>query len=642
MKKIIKNCLLIGLSLLSLAACDSYLDKEPDDALTLETVFQNKTNMERWLAFIYNGTYQYYTYDGADAVADELAPSVGWESQGFKAIYYQNGNWTPSQGGVIGYWQNYPKLIRQAYLFIENAHSLPDVSKEEVEYMKAECQFFIAYYQGIMAMTYGSVPIIREAAKSTDGKDLMLKQEPFYEVVDWCAEQMLDASKKLPASYSEDNKYGRITSLICLAMRARLLTFAASPLVNGNPDMQSVVNCDGKKIFSESFDPERWRRAADANKELIEAAEANGHKLYRVTVDGDVDAFQSYSGAIMLRANQGNTEIIFPRTYDSPGWFDRQASPRTMGGGGAIGITQSLVDAFFMRNGLVPITGYTDGGKTPIINPASGYSETGYTTSDESFKTTYMYLTPDGTESQTTHVIVPKNTYKMYSNREPRFYISVLYNEEYHWAKDKYAGKDKKYTDFFSGGADGGPSHDSPSAGYLVRKRVDPTAIPAQSSGVYKSRHGILYRLAEAYLSYAESLNEYSIATGAYEANKAEILKYVNMIRQRAGIPEYGNGQGQIPAPADPLVMRDLIRRERRVELNCEAGIRFDDLRRWKEAETALNGDFYGMNMLAKKTDRDAFYVRTKYQTRKFISYWWPIPQEDIDKNTNLRQLPNW
>ena len=87
----------------SLSSCSDYLDKEPDDQLTLETVFENKTNMERWLAYIYNATPKFYNYDGADAVADELAPSVGWESQGFKAILYQNGNWTSASGGVINY-----------------------------------------------------------------------------------------------------------------------------------------------------------------------------------------------------------------------------------------------------------------------------------------------------------------------------------------------------------------------------------------------------------------------------------------------------------------------------------------------------------------------------------------------------------
>ena len=592
-------------------------------------------------AYIYNATPKFYNYDGADAVADELAPSVGWESQGFKAILYQNGNWTSASGGVINYWETFPMRIRQAYIFIKYAHALPDVTEKEVNYMKAECRFFIAYFHAVMAMTYGAVPIIRDATEEITGETLLLKQEPFNTVVDWAANELLETSKLLPAYYDEDNKYGRITSIICLAMRARLLTFAASPLVNGNqdPDMVNMKNCDGVSIFDSTFKPERWKTAVDANKLLIDEAEKAGHKLYIETIGDDVDAFQSYQNALMLRYNQGNMEILFPRTYDDAGYFDRQANPRSMGGAGAIGVTQSLVDAFFMNNGLVPITGYTNDGATPVINSESGYSETGYSTVDESYKTTWMYATKGGTEQETEHVIVPKNTYKMYCGREPRFYISVLYNEEYHWGKDKSNAKNK-FANFFSGGEDGGPSHDSPSAGYLIRKRVDPSAIPASSSGTYKKRQGVLYRLAEAYLSYAESLYEYSVAMGTYTDNETEILDYINRVRYRAGIPQYGKGADQIPVTEAQL--RDLIRRERRVELNCEAGIRFDDLRRWKEAETALNGKFYGMNALAKSTERDEYYKRTLYQTRRFISYWWPIPQDDIDKNTNLRQLPGW
>ena len=642
MKNKIRKYIALGMiAMFSLSSCSDYLDKEPDDQLTLETVFENKTNMERWLAYIYNATPKFYNYDGADAVADELAPSVGWESQGFKAILYQNGNWTSASGGVINYWETFPMRIRQAYIFIKYAHALPDVTEKEVNYMKAECRFFIAYFHAVMAMTYGAVPIIRDATEEITGETLLLKQEPFNTVVDWAANELLETSKLLPAYYDEDNKYGRITSIICLAMRARLLTFAASPLVNGNqdPDMVNMKNCDGVSIFDSTFKPERWKTAVDANKLLIDEAEKAGHKLYIETIGDDVDAFQSYQNALMLRYNQGNMEILFPRTYDDAGYFDRQANPRSMGGAGAIGVTQSLVDAFFMKNGLVPITGYTNDGATPIINSESGYSETVYSIVDESYKTTWMYATKGGTEQETEHVIVPKNTYKMYCGREPRFYISVLYNEEYHWGKDKSNAKNK-FANFFSGGEDGGPSHDSPSAGYLIRKRVDPSAIPASSSGTYKKRQGVLYRLAEAYLSYAESLYEYSVATGTYTDNEAEILDYINRVRYRAGIPQYGKGADQIPVTEAQL--RDLIRRERRVELNCEAGIRFDDLRRWKEAETALNGKFYGMNALAKNTERNEYYKRTLYQTRRFISYWWPIPQDDIDKNTNLRQLPGW
>ena len=639
----LKYSILSVIALVAVTACESYLDKQPDDQLTIETAFQNRTNMERWLAYLYTGIPKFYSYDGPDAIADELAPSVGWESQGFKAIWYQNGNWTPSQPGVISYWQTLPKLIRQAYIFIHNAHPLEDVSESEVNYMKAECRFMIAYYHSLLVMNYGSVPMLKEAVVGTNAEDMMLKQEKFYEVVDWIAEELEETAEQLPNYYDDATKYGRATALWCLAIRARLLTFAASPLVNGNPAMQQVRNIDGVNIFSSEFDAERWKVAADANKALIDKAEEAGHALYIEMADGDIDPFQSYQNAIMLRYNQGNTEIIIPRTYDDAGYFDRQANPRSMGGAGAIGITQNLVDAFFMKNGLVPITGYNSDG-SPVINAASGYTETGFSTADERAKTTWIYAdksTTTESKSDINHVIVPSGTFNMYCNREPRFYISVLYNEEYHFGKRQH-GSQNWYTNFFSGGEDGGPSHDSPSAGYLIRKRVDPSAIPSDSKGTYIKRQGIVYRLAEAYLSYSECLLEYAIAKGTYAQAQTEILKYVNKIRERAGIPLYGSGSGEIPVPADPLVMRDLVHRERRVELNCESGNRWYDLRRWKEAETVLNGNFYGMNTLADKDHRDAFYKRTKYQTRKFISYWWPIPQDDMDKNTNLVQIPDW
>lgn len=125
-------------------------------------------------------------------------------------------------------------------MFIKHAHPLEAVPAEEVDFMKAECRFFIAYYNSMMAIAYGSVPIIREASESTSADDLMLKQEPFYNVIDWADQEMLEASKQLPATQTEDKKYGRVTSVGCLAMRARILLFAASDLVNGNPALANI------------------------------------------------------------------------------------------------------------------------------------------------------------------------------------------------------------------------------------------------------------------------------------------------------------------------------------------------------------------------------------------------------------------
>lgn len=92
-----------------------------------------------------------------------------------------------------------------------------------------------------------------------------------------------------------------------------------------------------------------------------------------------------------------------------------------------------------------------------------------------------------------------------------------------------------------------------------------------------------------------------------------DILTYVNLIRERAGIPTYGTGEEQIKAPTDANELLELVYRERRVELNCEDGIRYNDLRRWKKGVELLNRPFYGMNFsgtkLSDKEDDEAAYL---------------------------------
>jgi hypothetical protein len=145
--------------------------------------------------------------------------------------------------------------------------------------------------------------------------------------------------------------------------------------------------------------------------------------------------------------------------------------------------------------------------------------------------------------------------------------------------------------------------------------------------------------LGEAYLNYAEALNE-------CDPGNPDILKYLNLIRERAGMPQYGtgkdsNGFDKIPLNGQDEV-REAIYHERRVELCCENGLRYLDLRRWKKAEEVLNQPMYGMNFSGK--DKATFYVRTVYQQRVYKKsyYWFPIYQSEMDKNQNLVQNPYW
>ena len=604
-----------------LTSCVDYLDKESDTELTLPMVFEDKTRTEGCLANVYSHVPDpYWGYArklGWDILSDDMTASERWRQWDWKVIPMLLGEWTPSTDWDGNYWSRLPQLIREANIFIENVHPLPDqgISATEVTYMKAEMRFMIAYYYYLLSNTYGPVPFKPNYIAPTDFNlaDLMEGQRPYYEVVDWVDKELKEVAEILPAKYTEARKYGRATSIMCLAVRARMLLFAASPLVNGNPDYANHKNKDGENLFSTTADKTKWAYAAQACKELIDAAEAAGHKLYtEKNDDGTIDPFMSYQNLFLTRYDEGNTEILFARPGGSEyGEYEKHATPAASGGSGGLGVTQSLVDAFFMENGL------------PINDDNSEYVETGYSVSDETRDNTVWDTEVNG------GAISKKNTYNMYCHREPRFYVTVSYN-------NSYFTQEKRVFNFFNGSADNPHTHDAPQNGYLIRKKISPDLNVKQ--GTYKYRPGIVYRLGEAYLNYAEALNESDPGNG-------DILVYLNKIRERAGIRQYTTGATDdnfIHVDLnDQAEMRKLIRAERRVELSCE-GIRYDDLRRWKEAENVLNGDFYGMNFSGK--DNSSFYVRTPYLKRvyKKAYYWFPIHQSEIDKNDKLVQSPYW
>lgn len=603
-----------------LTSCVDYLDKEPDTELTLPMVFEDKTRIEGWLANVYSHVPDpYWGYArklGWDILSDDMTASERWRQWDWKVIPMLLGEWTPSTDWDGNYWARLPQLIREANIFIENVHPLPEqgISATEVTYMKAEMRFMIAYYYYLLSNTYGPVPFKPNYIAPTDFNlaDLMEGQRPYYEVVDWVDKELKEVAEILPAKYTEARKYGRATSIMCLAVRARMLLFAASPLVNGNPDYANHKNKDGENLFSTTEDKSKWAYAAQACKELIDAAEAAGHKLYTENnPDGTIDPFMSYQNLFLTRYDEGNTEILFARPGGSEyGEYEKYATPAASGGSGGLGVTQSLVDAFFTENGLP-------------INDDSEYVESGFSGSDETRDNTVWDTEVNG------GAITKSGTYNMYCHREPRFYITVSYN-------NSYFTQEKRLFNFFNGSADNPHTHDAPQNGYLIRKKISPDLNVKQ--GTYKYRPGIVYRLGEAYLNYAEALNESDPGNG-------DILVYLNKIRERAGIRQYTTGatdENYIHVDLnDQAEMRKLIRAERRVELSCE-GIRYDDLRRWKEAENVLNGDFYGMNFSGK--DPSSFYVRTPYLKRvyKKAYYWFPIHQSEMDKNDKLVQSPYW
>ncbi|MDR0891683.1 MAG: RagB/SusD family nutrient uptake outer membrane protein [Mediterranea sp.] len=654
-KSIIKTA---ALSLLALwtTGCSDYLDKEPDDQLTMDMVFSDRTRTEDWLAGCYSsipnpfwGYMKGSTDDGYvctgmgnNTMSDDITIPQQWSPYGWAQVYaYTVGNWNPSYAWKSNPWTEYPKRIRAALIYQQQIHVIPgtQLTEDYVERSKYEARFLVAYYYSLLLQYFGPFPFNPGVIYDTDASndEMMRTQTPYQTIVDWCDAEFLEVSKHLPAVYENNSDWGRATSIAALAMRAKMLLFAASPLFNGNPTFANWKNADGVNLFDATADPSKWKRAADAYKDLITAAENAGYGLYyEYNKDGSIDPFMSCYN-VNLVSWPTNKEILwgvslYNNNLDDLYNWQNHHLPRSIGGNAGMDVTQELVDAFFMKNGESPITGYTenaDGSRTPIINPASGYVEKGFSTDVEMRETQWKGGGPSSLfdDANGMRPVTDKGTFNMYCNREPRFYVSVIYNKA-------WLNVVNRKVDYLYGGADTYTTFDTPGNGYNVRKMVSLDVYP--TNNLHNYQPGILYRMANAYLDYAEALNE------SQAAPDATVYHYVNLIRERAGIPD-------LPAGMTQDEMREALRKERRVEFNCE-GIRIDDLRRWKLCDKYLNVNLGGMTHLGTKesddpTDPTAFYVRqwcgrTRVFTEKM--YLWPIPQAQIDINPKLVQAPGY
>ncbi|MBB4035481.1 hypothetical protein GGR21_001374 [Dysgonomonas hofstadii] len=600
-----KYIVILLASLISYSSCD-YLDKRPDDMLTMDMVFENADNTEEWLAGLYGLVPDplkefIYTEYGFYMMTDEVHMASSLGQFGWSGLMgIQQGDWNPTTlVPAKDVWGETYKKVRAALIFIENVKELPEQRQtaEIVERYKNEARFLIAYYYSRMLELYGPFPLVTNLTDvNTSAEDIIMERTPYDEIVNYLDNELLELSKVLPESYDDVN-IGRPTSGICLAVRARMLLFAASPLFNGNAEYAGMKTEDGRDLFNQTYDASKWKRAADAAKLVIDMPQYDLYKEYNS--DGSIDALLSCINTHLTNVKE-NKEIIFPYPKKTHSYYEYHLLPRGSGWAGCISITQNVVDAFFMKNGM------------SIKDAGSGYSESGYTADDIYYDSAYRWGNAQGTKG----LVVKKGTFNMYANREPRFYANVRYHTQ-------YCPFDNLQRDhnFLNGGTDGRPSHDSPIAGYQINKALN----PASRSGVaYPYKPGIIIRLAEMYLNYAEALNE-------YDPGNADILKYVNLIRERAGIPGLSSGLSQ-------AAVREAIQKERRVEFALESGMRYMDLRRWKKMEETFVTPISGMDTNANTNTN--YFKRVDIQTRVFLKkmYLWPIRQTYIDNNHKLIQ----
>jgi hypothetical protein len=630
MKRKYITLLSLSIMLVCQTSCSDFFDQMPTDRLTYNDLFESKASTEKALATV----YVYLPDEFAQRLAADgrhTTPGI-WTAGCDEAEYYwdfvpshlvNNNTITPKSSIVSSYWEKYYAGISAAGRFIQGAPQCKDMEQNLLAQWIEEARALRAMYYFYLLRIYGPIPILSDDPISMDAplEKVQLPRNSVEECVEYIVsefDKVLD-SGCLPEKSLTYN-CGRIDNSIVMAFKAEVLQYAASDLYNGkNSFVAQLRNKDGKKLFPEDISDEavkaKWRRAATASKAFIDRFVPGNYDLTKVYTNGVLNAYLSCRDAVRGE-DFTNTEMIFYRINTDYSLMQYDRTPRHTGAvgsgyraSGGLGASQQMVDAFFMANGKLPISGYTDNGKTPVLNPNTGYEDSGF--SSES------YVDETGT------ILAPNGVLKAWVGREPRFYVNITFSGQ-KWLNTEEGAF---YSDFSYDGNSGLHGGECPPTGYCVRKNAP---LGAWNTG---KQICIMLRLAQVYLNYVEALNE-------CEPTHADILTYLNLIRERAGIPTYGSKVGQLPVPSTQNEMREAIRAERRVELAFESS-RYFDVRRWGIAEETENMPLYGMYVNGNGND---FYKRTWFENRIFEKkmYFFPIPQGDIDIDKELVQNPGW
>lgn len=630
MKLIDKLILLLCLTLC--VSCD-YLDIVPDEKATEADAFKTPKAALRYLYSCYSyipdpraGKTSLDFLTGDDFV-------TAWEHEPFGQ--FVRGNYTPSDP-IINYWNDLYKGIRQCYLLKENIGSVPGLTQKEKDEYLAEADFLIGYYHYILVRTYGPCILVKELIdiNSLGNPETLLPRTPYDECVSWISEQLKNAANRLPG-IRQGEEYGRATSTAAMAIRARLLLYAASPQFNGGDKFVSLygdfTNPDGTQLISTTPNPQKWIDAADACKEAIDLAKANQHDLYYASPNSMVNAPEPQD------MTQRSLRFTFIDKHNTPEiiWAMCKAEESSVG----------------LQSKSVPRWGrYCWGGLSPTLKQIeSFYTEKGLPIDvDPQYPYTKRYSVVD----------IPKDnpngegkTLQLNMQREPRFYAWIAFHNGYFevFGEDKdpkstnaFATKylrgkeDAKHLVQFTKLSNQGltsANTQGTKSGYLNKKGVDPTTTVSTASGFQLKQYPWpMVRLAELYLNYAEACVECD------RLDEAKI--YLNHVRKRAGIPSVEKSWEGI-ATLDKNKLREIVRRERRIELYLE-NHNFYDIRRWGEAEV-LGERPLGLSV--EQTDLKLFGQPKEVDvTRNFIPahYLMPLPIDEVNKNPNLVQNPGY
>ncbi len=650
MKKLLNIFTILAVLFLA-AACDSYLNRQPDDQLTSENVFEKMsttrqylTNVYSWMPCVANmcGNHETSFYNN---VTDLLSLSF---SGNIFALYMHN-NFAPTS--LSSSYSNLYKGIREATYFMQNADRCKDPQLTETTRKQwiAEARFLRAFYYTELLRVWGPTFLFGDdMADFNDPNIAGYDRTPWDECVAWVCNEYDEAAKDLPTTVG-NRDYGRATKGAALGMKARLLVYNARPLFNGQNGTgmyNGVKNRFGEKLFSTEYDLKKWEAARDALKEVINLGT---YALSYDTSNPDNAILNLHSNYVKMSSEENlfaqqvkfadyNSSVYAMRVCCLP--WGRGYGERNYGG---LSTTQKLVDAFAMASGVYPVTNIDSPdyqkGLAPEFDPRSGLSEANeFAVSGENGAHPFFVATKDPDTGTLTEYPIQN----MFLNREPRFYLNVF------WAGLQFMmGNGTQISpqpiEFFRNG-NSNVANNFPTTGFLSIKWIDPSLTDANQGTM---SYPIL-RYADILLMYAEALIELN------ELSNPDLLACWNEVRERAGVPDIETIYPEVKS--DQATARKYLRQERIVEL-CAEGVRNFDIRTWMTAEEDLNGDVVGCNIMAKNQEiggeywtRTSIFApgglgeggQTTMRTFTKKNYLYPFPQNEIERVPGMTQNLGW
>lgn len=314
-----------------LSSCSKVLDKAPLDSYTDESVWRDLKLAEAYANNIYN-VLPTTTYDWGNSINRSFLLSPA-SDEGFNKFNYagvrnviNKGLLSPDNAGSFDIWAKNYHHIQNANIFLSRIDVVPGDEnfrkriKGEVTFLRA-----FAYFQ--LISDYGGVPLVKQPFSLNS--EFKLNRNSFDECVKFVSDELDIAAGLLPASTSQR---GRITMPMAMALKSRLLLYAASPLWNPSNDQA------------------KWTAASAAAKAVI-----------------DLNAFTLYTGNYADLFTTFNSEIIGMRLsnkqyqWSAFNGVEMMCFPNGYHGWAAFAPTQDLVDAFGTADGKY------------ITDAASGY-----------------------------------------------------------------------------------------------------------------------------------------------------------------------------------------------------------------------------------------------------------------------------